>query len=147
MTTSRKNGSKSEGRKGDGTFAAGNPGKPKGARHKVTRAVEELLEGQGEALTKAAIAKALDGDTVALRLCLERIAPARKDAAVSFDLPKMETIEDAAQGAQAVLAAVARGDITPAEGAAVMGLIDGYRRTLEATEIEARLTALEDRAA
>ena len=31
-----------------GKFAPGNPGKPKGARHKVTRAVEELLEGQAE---------------------------------------------------------------------------------------------------
>ncbi|MEL7259226.1 MAG: hypothetical protein AAFN80_15540, partial [Pseudomonadota bacterium] len=29
-----------------GKFAAGNPGKPKGARHKTTRAIEELLKGQ-----------------------------------------------------------------------------------------------------
>jgi transposase len=40
--------------------------------------VGALLEGQHEALTQAAIAKALEGDNVALRLCLNRIAlPAR----------------------------------------------------------------------
>jgi hypothetical protein len=29
-----------------GKFASGNPGRPKGARHKVTRAVEALLEAR-----------------------------------------------------------------------------------------------------
>jgi len=45
------------GRNTDGRFAEGNQlgGKPKGARHRVTRAVEELLEGQHEALTQKAI--------------------------------------------------------------------------------------------
>jgi hypothetical protein len=35
-----------------GKFAPGNPGRPKGARHRATRAIEALLEGQGEALTQ-----------------------------------------------------------------------------------------------
>ncbi len=42
-----------------GKFASGNPGRPKGARHKVTRAIEALLEGQSEQLTQVAIDKAL----------------------------------------------------------------------------------------
>ena len=141
--TPRKSGEKTENRRSDGTFGPGNPGKPKGTRHKVTRAVEELLEGQGEALTNAAIKKALEGDTVAMRLCLERIAPARKDAPIQFDLPEMKTAQDAANGAQAVLAAVAGGEITPVEGASVMGLIETFRKTLELTEFEARIAALE----
>ena len=92
----RKNGSKTEGRNPDGTFASGNPGRPRGARHKVTQAIEAMLEGQQEALTQAVIDKALEGDVTALRLCLDRIAPARKDAPVSFALPEIETAEDAA---------------------------------------------------
>lgn len=126
-----------------GKFAPGNPGKPRGARHKATRAVEALLEGEAEALTAKAVEKAMEGDTTALRLCLERIAPARKDAPVQFDLPRMETAEDAAGAAQAVLSAVSGGDITPLEGASVMGLIETFRRTLELTDIEARLKRLE----
>ena len=126
-----------------GKFAQGNPGRPKGARHKITRAVEELLDGEGEAITRKAVDMALDGDTTALRLCLERIAPPRKDTPVQFALPPVDTAQDASRAAQAVLAAVSAGDLTPLEGASVMGLVEGYRKTLETEDLERRLTALE----
>ncbi len=80
-----------------------------------------------------------------MRLCLERLAPPRKDAPVTFALPSMSTVSDAAQAAGAVLGAVSEGDLTPSEGAQVMGLIDSFRRTLEVTELEARVAALEGR--
>lgn len=131
------------GRNTDGTFTSGNAGRPKGARNKSTMAVLELLEGQAEALTQRAVELALAGDTTALRLCLERLAPPRKDSPVQFPLPRMTTAHDAAQAAGAVLQAVSEGDLTPSEGAQVMGLVDSYRRTLEVTELEARLVALE----
>ena len=57
----------------------------------------------------------------------------------------MTTAHDAAQAAGAVLQAVSEGDLTPTEGAQVMGLVDSYRRTLEVTELEARMAALEER--
>ena len=139
----RKNGSKTDERNPDGTFASGNPGRPRGARHKITQAIEAMLEGQHEALTQAAIDKALEGDVTALRLCLDRIAPARKDAPVSFDLPEIETAEDAAKAARAILKAIAEGDVTPLEAATVMAVVEQFRRTLETTEIERRIVALE----
>ncbi len=70
-----------------GGFAAGNVGKPRGTRHKATQAVLALLEGEGEALTRTTVEMALAGDTVALRLCLERLAPPRRDAPVVFTCP------------------------------------------------------------
>lgn len=142
---SDRNNGGTTGRNPDGTFAPGNPGRPRGARHQVTRAVEELLEGEAEVLTRKAVEVALAGDTTALRLCLERIAPARKDSPVSFDLPAMQNAQDAAQAAQAVLEAVAVGELTPLEAASVMGLIEAYRKTLETSELEQRLTELEQR--
>ncbi|MCA0943382.1 DUF5681 domain-containing protein [Salipiger pacificus] len=135
---------RNNGRNSDGTFAAGNPGKPRGSRHKITRAVADLLDGEAEAITRKAVELALEGDATALRLCLERIAPARKDAPVTFELPAMNSASEAAGAAAAVLAAVADGQLTPAEAASVMGLVDSYRRTLEVTEIERRLAALEE---
>ncbi len=48
-------------------------------------------------------------DMAALRLCLEHIAPPRRDAPVIFALPAMQSAVDAAKGAAAVLAAVAAG--------------------------------------
>jgi hypothetical protein len=126
-----------------GRFAKGNPGRPRGARHKTTRAVEGLLQGEAEALTRKAVDLALEGDTTALRLCLERIAPPRKDQPIELDLPPMKTAEDAAEAAQAILGAVSGGEITPMEGASVMALVEQYRRTLELTQLEQRLQALE----
>ena len=131
------------GRNADGTFAPGNAGKPRGTRHKATRAALALLEGEAEALTRQAVAMAMEGDTTALRLCLERIAPPRKDAPVAFALPPMQSARDAAQAAASVLAAVADGELTPTEGAHIMALVETYRRTLETTELEARVAALE----
>ncbi len=135
------------GRNTDGTFAAGNHGKPKGTRHKATRAALALLDGQAEALTRQAVTMALGGDATALRLCLERIAPPRKDAPVTFTLPPMQSAADAAKAAGAVLGAVAEGDLTPTEGTYIMALVETYRRTPETTELEARVTALEGGAA
>ena len=132
------------GRNTAGKFASGNSGRPKGARNKKTLAIESLLEGQAEALTQTAISKALDGDGMALRLCMERIAPAPKDNTVSFTLPQMNNALDASQAAGSVLTAVSEGNLTPIEATRVMGLIDSYRRTLELTEIEERLQALEN---
>lgn len=131
------------GRTTDGRFSTGNAGRPSGARNRTTMAVLELLEGDAEALSRKAVHMALAGDTTALRLCLERVAPPRKDAPVQFKLPQMATARDAAQAAGAVLEAVSAGDLTPTEGAQVMALVDSYRRTLEVTELEARVAALE----
>jgi hypothetical protein len=131
------------GRNPDGTFATGNPGRPAGTRLRVTRAVVELLGGEAEKLSRKAIDLALAGDTTALRLCLDRIAPPRKDTPVSFHLPPIKSAQDAAQAAEAVLRAVSEGGITPLEGASVMGLVENYRRVLEASDFEARIAALE----
>ncbi len=143
--TDRNSGDVADGRNPDGTFAKGNAGRPKGTRLKVTRAVEELLEGEAEKISRKALDMALEGDTTALRLCLERIAPARKDAPVRFDLPPINTAQEASQAASAVLLAVSEGEITPLEGATVMALVENYRRVLETSEFEARITALEAR--
>ncbi len=62
---------------------------------------------------------------------------------VQFAMPHMTSARDAAEAAAAVLKAVAEGNLTSGEGAQVMGLVDSYRRTLEVTELEARVAALE----
>ena len=132
------------GRNTVGQFSAGNSGRPKGSRNKATIAIESLLQGQADALTQAAVTKALEGDSIALRLCMERIAPAPKDQPVSFSLPKMKNALDASEAAGSVLIAVSKSELTPIEATRVMGLIDSYRRTLQLTEIEERLQALEN---
>ncbi|MDB0074013.1 hypothetical protein N9F00_05495, partial [Planktomarina temperata] len=118
-------------------------GRPRGSRNKATLAIEGLLDGQAEALTQTAISKALEGDSIAPRLCMDRIAPPMKDKPVVFPLPRMHGAMDASEAAGSVLSAVSDGTLTPIEGTRVMGLIDSYRRTLELTDIEQRIQLLE----
>ena len=92
-----------------GQFSAGNSGKPKVSRNKATIAIESLLQGQAEALTQTAVTKALEGDSIALRPCMDRIAPAPTDQPGSFSLPKMKNALDASEAAGSVLSAVSEG--------------------------------------
>ena len=128
---------------GRGKFRSGNPGRPKGARHKTTLAVEAILDGEAEALTRKAIELAKAGDTTALRLCLERLAPPRKDRPVQIALPPLKAAEDASAAVAALLQAVAAGELTPSEGEAVAKLVEVHRRAVELVELEDRITRLE----
>ena len=75
---------------------SGNPqGRPKGARNKTTVATEQLLDGEAEAITKKAIELAKSGDLAAIRICMDRIVPPRKDRPVPFLIPKLEKATDA----------------------------------------------------
>jgi hypothetical protein len=112
---------------------SGNPaGRPKGARNRSTIAAESLLEGEAEALTRKAIALALAGDTTALRLCIERLVPPRKDRPITFELPPIASAADVANAVAAVLRAVAEGRVTPNEAMAVTGLIEALGRAIPA---------------
>ena len=123
---------------------SGNPaGKPKGARNKTTLAIEALLDGEAETLTRKAIELAKSGDLTALRLCLDRICPPRRDRHVSFQMPELKTAKDAAEANAALFTAVADGDLTPSEAAELGKLLDCYVRALIATDLEARLSKLE----
>jgi hypothetical protein len=123
---------------------SGNPaGKPKGARNKTSLAVEALLDGEGEGLTRKAIELAKAGDIQALRLCLDRILPPRKDRPVSFELPEIESPKQAADAISSVLIAVAKGHITPAEASEVSKIVEVYVRSVETTELAERLERLE----
>ena len=127
---------------------SGNPnGRPTGARNMTTRAVEALLEGEAEALTRKAIEKALEGDTAAIRLCLDRICPPRKDRPVALEMAPVGTPEDTVRAIGTILEAVGNGELSPSEGQAIAALIETQRRTLETEDIERRLAELEKRQA
>ncbi len=123
---------------------SGNPtGKPKGTRHRVTQAAEALLEGEAEAITRKAIELAKAGDTVALRLVLERILPPRKGRPVDLRLPAVKQVADLLVACEAVTAAMANGEITPDEAATVVSVMEVVRKSIETVDLERRLSALE----
>ena len=123
---------------------SGNPGgRPRGARNATTLALESLLDGQAQALTQKVIELALTGDLTALRICLDRILPPRKDRPVTFSFPAITTTVEAATTMSSILTAVAAGDITPAEASEISKLVDTYVKAVETTELAQRISRLE----
>jgi hypothetical protein len=69
--------------------------------------------------------------------------PPRKDRPVSFNLPPIKTAADALTATGALVAAVAAGDLTPSEAAELSKLIEAYVKSLEVTDLAARIASLE----
>ena len=137
--TRRKQGKWAKGTSGN------SKGRPRGSRNKTTLAAQALLDGEDERLTRKAIQLALGGDTTALRLCLERLLPPRRDRPISHELPSLATTEDAVRAFASLARSVGLGEITPGEAGAVSKLVDSFVNALAVNEFEQRLKAVEDR--
>ena len=123
---------------------SGNPaGRPRGSRNRSTQALEAILDGEAEALTRRAIEMALEGDGPAMRMCLDRLMPVRKDRPITFTLPEIETAADLTKATRALMQGVADGEITPSEAAELSKLVDAHVKAIEAVDFATRLAALE----
>lgn len=122
---------------------SGNPaGKPRGVQHRATQAVQALLEGETEALTRKAVELALSGDTTALKLCLERLAPALKPTTLPVEVG--HTIQDSLTAtARAMVTAAANGEMPPDIAAQLVSALASVARVEELETIKQRLEGLE----
>ena len=129
------------------TFEAGrsgNPdGRPPGIRDKRT-AMRALLEPHAAALVAKVVELALAGDSTALRICIDRLISAAKAKDDPVSLPAL-TGSLADQG-RVVIEALAQENLSPEEAATILHALATQTRIVEADEIEARLTALEEAA-
>ena len=62
-----------------------------------------------------------------------------------FDLPPVTDATGVSTAFDAVLQAVAGGELTPEEGASITTLLEARRKAIETVELEARIAALETR--
>ena len=124
---------------------SGNPqGKPLGARNKATQAALSLLDGEAGALSRKAVELALEGDTGALRLCLERIVPPIKEHALSgLELPEINEPSNVLEAIAEVGRRLATGDLLPSQAAALLNVFEHHRKHFEMTELEERIKQLE----
>lgn len=126
---------------------SGNPaGRPVGCRNATTLAVEALLDGEAEAITRRVVNAALAGNMTAVKLVIDRIAPARKSRPIQIDLPDVGDAQGIAQAQATVVAATACGDLTIEEATGLSGLLEARRRALETQQLEMRLLRLEEAA-
>ena len=126
---------------------SGNPaGRPVGARNRSTLAAQALLEGEAEQLTRAAIGKALEGDGLALRLCLERLIAPKRDQAITLALPDLTEPGHALTAMRQVIVAAQNGHLTPLEAGQITELLERWLKMVEVTDFAQRLDALETHA-
>jgi hypothetical protein len=123
---------------------SGNPaGRKPGALNKSTMTAQALLDGEAEALTRKAVDLALEGNMAALKLCLERLLPPRKERPLSISLPDVDGAADLPRLTAALIRAVGTGELTAGEAAGLSTLAANHGKTLELMELEKRVAALE----
>jgi hypothetical protein len=123
---------------------SGNPaGRPRGSRNKATLRMQELLEQEAEQLVDKVVKMALAGNIAAIRLCLDRLVPMRRNELLLYQMPSMQKAADAVSAMARITSAAVAGDVTPDEAAKLAKVISHYVNTLEATDFEDRLSQLE----
>ena len=125
---------------------SGNPaGKPAGTRSKSTQLLLALMEGGAEKITQAVIDAAQAGDLMAAKIILDRVMPPAKERPVYVDLPDTSTSEGVSAAQNAILQAVAAGDLLPNEASTLSAIVEAKRKSIETQELADRITQLENR--
>jgi|SRR5437867_214223 len=126
--------------------ASGNPkGRPHGSRNRATLALEAILEGEGERITRRVIDLALAGNKVALRLCFEQLIPLRHDHPIRAELAELSTATNTSAKLDAIFAAVADGRLPPYEGEKLTNLLMAQLKAKQGEELEQRVAELQQR--
>jgi hypothetical protein len=123
---------------------SGNPaGRPRGSRNRAATRIRELLGPKTDELVGKLVELALAGNVGAIRLCLDRLAPAGKYESLLCELRPLEKAADAVGAMAGLASAAAAGEVTADEAAKFAKMISVYVDTLEAHDFDERLTKLE----
>src|SRR6266852_5484389 len=92
---------------------SGNPaGKVPGTRNRATLLHAALDSEDGPAMARVIIDKAVAGDVVTARFCLDRLEPRPRSRAIMIDLPEGTRATDLVAAYDATVAAMMGGEIT-----------------------------------
>ena len=124
---------------------SGNPaGRRKGVQNKLSRKIIERIADNRDALLDVLVAKALDGDMAAMKLCIERLCPPQKEFPLpAMTLPEMEGAEDLPRATAALLKAAASGGVTPSALAAMTAVVKAHVEAVQTADLAERIRMLE----
>ena len=94
--------------------------------------MQSLLEGKAEDVARKVIEMAQAGNIRALRMCMDRIAPAPKYEPGSCELPPLENPADTVKAMATIAEAVATGDLAPYEAIGMAKVVEIYIHALQA---------------
>ena len=118
---------------------SGNPsGRPRGSRSKNTQLIERLVTGHMQDVKKimdVVVAKALEGESWAVRELLARLWPVPRSRTVAFDLREIRSQHDVVDANNDILAAVAAGRLSADEASALADIVSAQSRALAGAEL------------
>lgn len=125
---------------------SGNPkGRPKGSLNKSTLMAAALLDDEAAQIVRKCITLALakKHDPLALKLCLERLIPLRRELPVEFEMPSIRTAKDCSRALEHIATACASGQLTTSQAADLAKLVETQARVLSDSDVEQRIEAIE----
>ena len=108
----------------------------------ATGKLRVAIEKRAPEIVEALVESALGGDTQAASVLLARVLPPRKPTDEPLPALTLASLEDAPQ---AVLEALGRGALSADQATAISHLVTALARAKEVSELESRITALEQR--
>jgi hypothetical protein len=126
-------------------FQLGNPGRPPGSKNKLTRFLEELVENEGEEITRKLVEQAKEGKLRPLLYCADRLIPRRRGRVLGIELPPVKSALDIGPAIAAITNGLNNGNLTLEEASDLTGLLERFGRAIMADDLTIRLEQLEAR--
>jgi len=126
-------------------FKKGQSGNPAGRKPGLSTAVKirNLLESRSDKLIKVVMARALDGDTTAQKLWLERICPVLKPKDLFVSIPDLNQGETLTDKGAVILKTLGSGELTPSEASSLLSALANQAKLTELDDLTRRLEKLE----
>ena len=110
------------------------PGRHPGLRNKTSQLLDTIADEGTERVIRTVQEKAEKGDMHAAALMLARTWPRRRGQPVQLDLPSAADTGGLVAAQAVVIAAMAKGEISPEEAQSIAGLLEIQRRTIETND-------------
>jgi len=125
---------------------SGNPnGRPKGSRNKATIAAYTLLEGEADNITRKLVDEALEGNLMAIKLCMDRIAAPVKHIPIKpLDLPTLTDAASIPLFYERLNDLLSNGELSLDELSGLNNMVSAFSRSIDLAELEQRITAIEN---
>jgi hypothetical protein len=141
----RKIRSNTDGRDDQGRFAAGNPGRPRGARKRVNAVAEAIIDDNLGEIAEKSVQLAKEGDRQFLLALLKLRIPAQRERLVEepIELPALATSKDALTALRIIAEGAARGEIDRDHVRSLVAIVEAFLKCLEIVDLDERIRALE----
>lgn len=122
---------------------SGNPaGKAPGTESKITK-LRNMIAARVPDIIDRLIESAINGDTQAAKLLIERALPAYRTESMPINLAITEKLNLVEIGNK-IISAIGNGEMSPDQGTQLLLVLSNQAKLIEVTDLEQRIKALEE---